>query len=625
MSDPSHARLTRRTVVMQVVQLHHHPSRHAVAHAVQVQDAQGEARSIYVGAGKGRLIFFLSLVNVMKVCASRASKEHPDIYSKRELIQMVVSRGLMVWREAEKLSKDDLCRKLKIPIIKPRRAPAPPSDVLLFEGRPCNVLKSKAFPTAYTKEEIVDLAVDRLGMERPKAVKTGKVELCRLLLAKGRTPARPTVGCIERSNLALMPHQRSLVEFLNTHRGAVAAFSTGSGKTLAAVAASQCYLDAHPDGKVIVVTPSTLQENFRSTMERYGVSRYHSHYKLYTVKRFANVYKDSQCEPNTMLIIDEAHEFRTDIEMAVKRRARRGADVPVAKVAIKCAKTADKVLLLTATPIYNTPYDTVNLVAMVRGEDELTRKQFKALLKNDARFRAYYRGVFQFYSCPRDENYPASTEHVQRITMTAQYYKRYKAIEDTERQFFDLVDPWPFLTGMRQATNALEPCQKCDWALSKIREGHKTVVYSAFITHGIRKLQASLERPYVQIVGEMSEKARTEAVRRYNTDVNILFITKAGGLGLDLKGTRVVIMLESMWNRPNEEQVLGRAVRYGSHSHLPASQRHVDIYYLMLVKPPRSKRLDPTVELESADQILKAITREKEVQNKAFERKLRTL
>ena len=65
---------------------------------------------------------------------------------------------------------------------------------------------------------------------------------------------------------------------------------------------------------------------------------------------------------------------------------------------------------------------------------------------------------------------------------------------------------------------------------------------------------------------------------------------KAGGEGLDLKGTRYVILLEKSWNRPNEEQIIGRAVRYKSHTHLPKEEQKVDVYHLIITKPPASAR-----------------------------------
>jgi len=84
-----------------------------------------------------------------------------------------------------------------------------------------------------------------------------------------------------------------------------------------------------------------------------------------------------------------------------------------------------------------------------------------------------------------------------------------------------------------------------------------------------------------------------------------------------------VIIFESAWNRPNEEQVIGRAVRYKSHNHLPVAERHVDIYHLLIVKPPMGTsgrtKLD---RYESADIMLKRKIEEKDIDARMFLKRL---
>ena len=134
------------------------------------------------------------------------------------------------------------------------------------------------------------------------------------------------------------------------------------------------------------------------------------------------------------------------------------------------------------------------------------------------------------------------------------------------------------------------------------------------------------KRKFVQVTGELSMKERVNAVSQFNSikGSNVLFITKAGGEGLDLKGVQNVILLESMWNRPNEQQIIGRAIRYKSHTHLPKDQRHVNIYHMMVIKPgtPIRKKDD---RIGSADEILKALTIKKMKVNREFLRRLKKL
>jgi SNF2 family DNA or RNA helicase len=111
----------------------------------------------------------------------------------------------------------------------------------------------------------------------------------------------------------------------------------------------------------------------------------------------------------------------------------------------------------------------------------------------------------------------------------------------------------------------------------------------------------------------MSVKARREAISRYNKGkVLVLFVSSAGGEGIDLKNTRSVIIMEPHWNNEKIRQVIGRAVRYQSHSSLPEKDRHVDVYNLVLKKPKGEEGL------QSADQYLLAISRQKDKKINTF-------
>ena len=56
----------------------------------------------------------------------------------------------------------------------------------------------------------------------------------------------------------------------------------------------------------------------------------------------------------------------------------------------------------------------------------------------------------------------------------------------------------------------------------------------------------------------------------------------AGSEGLDLKETNDVIILDPVWNPSIMEQIIGRAVRYKSHSKLPIEKRVVNVHNLII-------------------------------------------
>ena len=461
--------------------------------------------------------------------------------------------------------------------------------------------------------------------------------------------------CIDRSKLPLQAHQKAIVEHMKRNRSLIVAHEVGSGKTLAAVTVSQCFLDDHPTGKIIVVTPLSLQENFKKEMITYGVpKKMMAHYKFYTLQGFATEYASKYASKKcgggktpVLLIIDEAHNLRTP----VKTRKTSKRSKTRSEIAIECAKTADKVLLLTATAVYNEPRDIANLVAMAKGIDPPSKKNFESIISNKYTFEKFFSCVISFYKTPKDENYPTSKEHHVKIEMSSSYYEKYMQVENVLRgvlrgkKYFDDkdkewkyapsesedLDPWVFLNGLRKASNKFEGpngCIKCDWVLKKVKKaakrGNKTVIYSFFLDYGVKQLQKLFDEHgivWVEVTGKSKPSERTAAVKTYNEgDVNVLFITKAGGEGLDLKGTRNVIVFESSWNKATDNQVIGRAIRYLSHTHLPKKKQKVDIYYLEIVKPKSH-----TDRYESADSMMRKLSTKKEAINNNFLKDLETL
>ncbi len=75
--------------------------------------------------------------------------------------------------------------------------------------------------------------------------------------------------------------------------------------------------------------------------------------------------------------------------------------------------------------------------------------------------------------------------------------------------------------------------------------------------------------------------------------VNIILLGPAGSEGINLKRTRVEIILEPDWNRSRLDQAVARGARMTSHADLPMNERKIDVYYIVLVKPPDwQERLD---------------------------------
>lgn len=64
--------------------------------------------------------------------------------------------------------------------------------------------------------------------------------------------------------------------------------------------------------------------------------------------------------------------------------------------------------------------------------------------------------------------------------------------------------------------------------------------------------------------------------------IKVAMITKAGAEGISMKNIRQVHIVEPYWNYIRIDQVIGRAVRTGSHQDLPPSERSVEVFIYMM-------------------------------------------
>ena len=427
--------------------------------------------------------------------------------------------------------------------------------------------------------------------------------------------------CIANSKLPLKHHQQLAVEHILKNRSLLVIHGTGSGKTLTSVTAVSCVLAA-TKLKVVIVTPTSLEKNMKKEFVRYGMNPDNPRISYFTLQKFVNMFDgDEKKLKNTFLVIDEAHNLKT-------YKGERS------KVFLEASKYVSKILLLTATPIFNNPAEIINLIGLLdKGETVSIHHFNNHILPNENELKKYLKCKISYFKCDKKVDYPSMDEHYVDLTMDSSFYKKYLNLERNELQKLNLslfgANPknlQVFFNGIRRGVNNLESeyGPKIDKVMEKVKASKKILIYSSFLDSGINliiKRLKKLNRKFEYIDGSMSQEERQDVVEEYNDDkVNVLLITRAGGEGLDLKGTRDVVILEPTWNWASIEQVIGRGNRYRSHSHLPPKEQHVDVWYIRLKKPEILEKDDKN-EL-SIDEYLYEMVEDKKKMNEGFIKKI---
>ena len=319
-------------------------------------------------------------------------------------------------------------------------------------------------------------------------------------------------NCLERSKTDLREYQKNVVRFLSTNNRLLVYHKMGTGKTLTAVTVSQCYLDANPDKKVIVVTPASLLDNFKKAMKQYKFIKNSKNYEFHSIQAATNLLKDEKLNcKNAMVIIDEAHNYRSQIKLNKKEEMVHGKNI---FWGYHCFLRAEKLVLLTGTPIYNRPVDLTVYKVLLNYDKEECKKKEKMTLLDIVDF--YKNKSLNSLRCKlsvhdfekNDADFPRRIEIFKTIAMKENYEKEYLKILRHEKDALKAVFPkWTevnenqFENLMRRATqnidNDLNLNKKLFKAIDYIKridtlnkslkneDKYKMVIYSQFRDHGI--------------------------------------------------------------------------------------------------------------------------------------------
>ena len=417
--------------------------------------------------------------------------------------------------------------------------------------------------------------------------------------------------CLQGRPIQLEPQQLRCVMHMLENNELLADHVVGAGKTYIAVATAACLLDRDPNMHCWMITPAGLRQNMLDTLLAYGVhdmTRIHimGHDEFYralmgTSKAHAKLTPDVL--RNAFVAIDEVHGFRNP-------------DGKRTRQLLKAMQYAAKILLMTGTSAYNFPSDTCVSLAMLyrttkvfhldRFNETVDAALYRGDWKSARLIQELFRCMISMHHVNNPAMFPEALDEVVTLVMPDTFFAKYAVIEEAEeakmRARYGSIDPTVFYNGLRQAVNDAEldadaTSPKIPWIVDCLQRhaDEQAVVYSAFLGKGTVQLAAQLKTkhvPFGQIYGGMSDKERKATITLYNTRKNrVMLLSKAGGEGLNLLRTEIMIGMEPGWQEAGTSQFKGRGSRRGSHKNMPAHRRRVRRFDLVLDKPHERRKL----------------------------------
>lgn len=218
-------------------------------------------------------------------------------------------------------------------------------------------------------------------------------------------------------------------EMMMKHNGFFLSDVVGLGKTIVAciIAKKFIYENGHHT-RVLVVHPPALKANWKETVNDFGIN---SNFAFVTTGRLKNILdrENHDFEPPDafdLVIVDEAHKFRNDTAamyeflQAICKTPRRfhGANQDRRK----------KVMLLSATPMNNSPADIKNQLFLFQDKRNSTLPKVNNLQDFFKRIEDNYDKITKEIKALPAEAYPAMVKKLQELKVIFEEV-RYNVIE----------------------------------------------------------------------------------------------------------------------------------------------------------------------------------------------------
>lgn len=138
------------------------------------------------------------------------------------------------------------------------------------------------------------------------------------------------------------------------HNGFFLADVVGLGKTIVATQIAKKFYHKSGGCRTLIIVPPALKENWEDTLDKFR-------FENYEIITNGSLHKVSRPEKYDLVIVDEAHKFRSDASDAYNA-LQKICKSPARKRNEDGSEQKKKVMLISATPLNNKPEDIANLV-----------------------------------------------------------------------------------------------------------------------------------------------------------------------------------------------------------------------------------------------------------------------
>jgi len=392
----------------------------------------------------------------------------------------------------------------------------------------------------------------------------------------------------KNSYFKFRPYQQKFIEdwSIATNELVILYYGVGSGKTLIAINCGEQFINLNPESYIYFLLPASLVINTIMKMYEVGLDPRRKNEKGEYVYKFISyqqmMLSKIDIQPNSLLIIDEAHNLRNfgTKEIKEKESARKWKSTgdyslmgnKVANLLLDNKNTFLRTIMMTGTLFCNSPDDIEALIGIGYKKApllELNRDELLQIHNDEKQFDRYYGGLISFFRLKDDDpDFPRKKYH-------------FIPIEAPMSMANSKEDPY-YQAGRNSGME-----EKSEWIINFLtdpkRKNEKTLLYAEFMDKAITVLMNKLTDKglnVVEITGSENIKEKQAGIKLYNTHkIQLLVFSKAIKEGISFKETNNFIFIQPYWNYAISEQIIARAVRLDSH--IKKQKSLVNIYCLI--------------------------------------------
>lgn len=399
----------------------------------------------------------------------------------------------------------------------------------------------------------------------------------------------------------LLKHQAEDLPILKDKTFYAMLYDCGCGKTLETLAIIDDRLKRFPAYKTLVVCPNTLIENWQEELEKHTdltsvALRGSTGKRIEKLKARAHIFLINY--EGTRLIPDQLIASKFDLIVCDESQNLKGHNTQQSKACFRIAMSIPHRLILTGTPIHNTPLDCFGQYRVL-SPDIFGTSFF--------RFRARYsimggflnKQVLKYINMGDFKNkimkcsvirkkeevldLPPRTYETIRVELSDEQRRMYNQLRDSFiTEMKDAIVTAPviitrlirfsqitagFYKDITGKETSYEKNSKQEWLIEWLKDhGHKTVVFVRFIKE-LKDLEKRLEHEGISarsMYGETRE--RIALVKEYNETPGIqVFIGQldTAGAGINLQSAAYCVFLSNNYSYGDREQAESRIHRQG--------------------------------------------------------------